>query len=89
MDYKKYLLGLCKVYKGEEKNPINQSDDEFKWHIWRTEKAAIADAEGKAFKDTDEADEHFKAWIRNACGDYASEWAGGDPTPYFNRYFGF
>ena len=37
IDPEKYLLSLCRLYKGESENPFDEDEDEFKWYIWRHE----------------------------------------------------
>lgn len=42
MEMEKYLMSLCKLYKGEDNNPFDEEKDEFKWYMWREEKKILA-----------------------------------------------
>lgn len=85
------LLKLCKLYKGELKitdNPIKKSEDEFKWQMWRVEYVAVHEALNRKVS-TDELDDFIKAQIKNGIDTFASVPFGGDPKPYYDKYFNY
>lgn len=96
MDIREILLSYCLLYIGEKEmsdNPNVKSDDEFKWYMWRIEYATVNNYESiKGDHDLsteDDIEEYFKEQIRCAIENFCSSWAGGDPVPYFKRYFSY
>lgn len=90
---KKELLKYCLLYSGKETslddNPYKQLDDEFKWYMWRVE-WVVCNREWRMHNVTSaSAEDYFKGAIKNKIDTYADTWAGGDPKPYYDRYFSF
>lgn len=85
----KEILDYCILYKGEksiENNPINKMEDEFKWYMWRCEYVVA----NQAMEDkVTYVEEFMKSAIRNYIASYSCEWAGGNPVPFFDKYFSY
>lgn len=87
----KELQKYCKLYRGEAKitdNPIDKSIDEFKWQMWRVEFVATHEAITRKIKE-DDFDDFMKEQIKNGIDVYACEPFGGDPSPYYDKYFSY
>lgn len=82
-----FLRTLCNVYKFERENPINKSQDEFKWYIWNVEREALREA-AKASNE-EAAEEHFKDYVRAKIDTFADVAFGGDASIYIQKYFNF
>lgn len=82
------LLKYCKLYRGEnsmQDNPITKQKDEFAWEMWRVEYVAVHDA--ISCKSIEEAEDFISEYIRNKINIFADEPFGGDPRPYYERYY--
>lgn len=87
-DYLKY----CILYKGEkriEDNPLNKSDDEFKWYMWRHEYNAVRLAREHVFANDDELEDFMKEQIMSAIELFADVPYGGDATKLQDIYFSY
>ena len=87
----KELLQYCRLYRGEndiDDNPIDKDQDEFKWLMWRVEFSIVRSARKDNIAD-EQYEEFFKDFIRNQIDVYASAPFGGDPRPYYDKYFAF
>lgn len=83
------LYSFCRLYNKEKSltdNPYNKAKDEFKWYMWRMEFVTVNHPD-QPVNNEEEAEEYFKQAIKNAIDSYCSAWAGGDPSPYYNKYF--
>lgn len=81
-------INLCRVFHNEQDNPINKSTNEFAWYIWRIERKLINDLRtGVVFQK--DFEEYFKSEIKSAIDLYADAPYGGDPTPFYEKYFNF
>lgn len=81
------LLKFCKLYHGEKHNPINKSQDEFKWYMWNRERLAVLNA--LQCKSIDAAEEVIKDEILAAINLFADVPFGGDAKPFIERYFNY
>lgn len=87
-DYLKY----CILYKGEksiEDNPLNKSEDEFKWYMWRHEYNAVRLAKECVFFSEAELEEFMKEQIMSAIDLFADAPYGGDATELQDIYFAY
>ena len=87
----KELLKYCRLYRGESDindNPIDKDKDEFKWLMWRTEYSIVRAAK-KNNITADEYEGFFKQFLFNQIDTFASAPFGGDPRPYYDKYFAF
>ena len=92
MDKKAYLITLCKLYKGKH---VKQEyfSDEFKHYIWKREKNIVERCEDESVKkeyhisDKESLEVYFKTEIQAAIDLYADAPFGGNPTPFYERYF--
>lgn len=92
MNKRQYLINLCKLFKDEQENPYSKSQ-EFKWYIWKMEKAIIErafiqDVISEYHLNTDDDyEEFFKVQIKAAIDMYADTPYGGSPDQKYKEYF--
>lgn len=82
---KEELLKFCKLYHGEKQNPIDKSQDEFKWYMWNSERLAVINA--SQCKTIDVAEEVIKDEILAAINLFADVPFGGEAKPFIEKYF--
>ena len=88
---KKFLISLCKVYRGDDSEP--ESVDEFTQYIFIKEKAIVErsvlpDVQREHKLGNEEsAEEYFKIEIQAAIDLSADVPYGGNPKPFYERYF--
>lgn len=88
---RKFLISLCKVYRGDDSEP--ESADEFTRYIFIKEKAiversALSDVQQEhKLVNEESVEEYFKAEIQAAIDLYADVQYGGNPKPFYERYF--
>lgn len=84
----KELLKFCRVYRGEKQNPLDKSKDEFRWYMWCAEFVAVHAAMERNIS-AQCIEDFMKQEIKNSIDTFASEPFGGDPLPYYDRYFSY
>lgn len=93
MNEKKYLISLCKLYKGEPANPFNKDSDEFKWYVWRFESVIVSNASKAAtiaeynLSSEESYEEYFKTECKASLDLFADVPYGGKPQTTYERYF--
>ena len=90
---KKHFESLCRVYKGEPENPIDQDEDEFRWYIWKQEEGIIRLSQDPHIIEKYHLDEehNWEEYFRNEIDAtiemYAGTPYGGDSRKWYKRYF--
>ena len=90
---KRYFESLCRVYKGELKNPINKKEDEFKWYIWRQEEDLIKLCQNPDFikmyhlEDERNWEDFFIKQIREIIEMYVNSSNRDDLRKWYMKYF--
>ncbi len=93
MDKSKFLIGLCKLYKGEPGNPFDKEREEFKWYVWRFESVIVSNANKAAtiaeynLGSEKSYEEYFKTECKAALDMFADVPYGGKPQQTYERYF--
>ena len=88
----KFMRRLCRIYQGEEENPISHEEDAFKRYMWRNEKKVLENSrdpeivKSSCLEDPRNWTEFFRSQIRAYIILWTDTKNGEKPNKWFSKY---